>query len=82
MPDNSKRSTPKEFLIVSLPDKSEAGATLRLLAVKKSQSEAERAIVKLDSSILGRVAVLERKALYVRQPAVESSASEEAITKN
>jgi hypothetical protein len=68
-----------EFLVVSLPDNVAAGSTLRLLGAYKSRANAEKGLTELDPSVLGRVAVLERKALYSRRPAVESVPLEEPI---
>jgi hypothetical protein len=45
---------------------------LRLLRIVSTFKAAEKAIEDLDSSTLGRVAIVERKALYERRPAVES----------
>lgn len=78
-PKAAKRSEPKEFLIVALPDNASVGATLRLLGFRQSLSAAEKAIAELDAGTLGRVAVLERKVLYVRRPAVENVAVAEPI---
>lgn len=69
----------KEFLVVAIPDRAEAGATLRLLAVEASVEAAKRAVAKLDPGTLGRIAVLERRAMYRRQQAVENVEIDEAI---
>lgn len=85
MPDNAKKKgkgPPREFLVVSLPSDAQVGATLRLLAVSGTQASAEKAVRLLDPGTLGRVAILERKSLYDRKPAVESTEINEAIAKN
>lgn len=82
MPASSEESAPKEFLVVTLPDDAKPGATLRLLNAHGTLGAAEKAVASLDPGILGRVAVLERKSLYVRRPAVESSALSEPIVKS
>jgi hypothetical protein len=81
MPERAANQPPAEFLIVSLPDSVEPGATLRLLRIEKGFSAAQKAIGALDAGALGRVAVLERKALYRRQAAVESVELSEPISK-
>jgi hypothetical protein len=79
MTEESKGAAPKEFLLVAIPDRAEAGATLRLLGVAGSLSEAEKRVDELDAGTLGRIAVLERKALFVREPAVRTLAVTDAI---
>ena len=81
MAEEAKKSAPREFLVVSLPEPADAGTTLRLLVVAGTQSAAEKILADLDPRTLGRVAVLERKALYVRQPAVETVEVADAIAK-
>ncbi|HEX9864310.1 MAG TPA: hypothetical protein VGC03_05020 [Acidimicrobiia bacterium] len=63
---------PNEFFVVSIPEPAAPGASLRLLRIVSTFKAAEKAIEDLDSSTLGRVAIVERKALYERRPAVES----------
>lgn len=77
MPDQSS----SEFLVVSLPDRVEPGATMRLLEIKPSLSAAKKAVEELEAGTLGRVTVLERKALYRRQPAVENIELSEPLSK-
>jgi hypothetical protein len=72
---------PREFLVVALPDDADVGATLRLLGVAGTPSAAEKLIDELDPRTLGRVAVLERKSLFVRQPAVETVEVTDSIAK-
>jgi hypothetical protein len=81
MAEEGKGSAPREFLVVALPEQAETGATLRLLGVAGTQSAAEKLLADLDPKTLGRVALLERKALYVRQPAVETVEVGDAIVK-
>ncbi len=81
MAEEAKKSTPREFLVVALPEPAEPGATLRLLGVVGTQSAGEKLVADLDAKTLGRVALLERKALYVRQPAVETLEVADAIGK-
>ena len=80
MPDEATSSA-REFLVVAVPDKAEAGTTLRLLGVATTQAAAEKLVSELDPGTLGRVAVLERKGLFVRKPAVETQEVAESITK-
>lgn len=71
----------KEFLVVAIPERAETGTNLRLLGVADTQAAAEKLVAALDAGTLGRVAVLERKGLYVRRPAVETSELAESISK-
>jgi hypothetical protein len=79
MPEAVKE--PKEFLVVSLPDDAQPGATLRLLAVSGTRNGAQAAVAMLDSGTLGRVGILERVAVFVRRPAVENVEIAEPISK-
>lgn len=76
------KPTQKEFLVVSLPDDAKPGATLRLLSIAGTQNAAEKKVNELDPGTLGRVAVLERKTLYVRRPAVENVQLSDPISKS
>lgn len=69
-----------EFLVVSIPDPAAPGASLRLLRVVNTREQAEVAVSDLDSSTLGRVAILQRIALYTRRPTVESLPTNESLT--
>ena len=73
--------TPTEFLVVNLPERVEPGATLRLLAIESTLNAAKKAVDELEAGTLGRVTVLERKALYRRQPAVENIELTDPIAK-
>jgi hypothetical protein len=81
MTDEPKGSAPKEFLLVAIPDRADAGATLRLLGVARSLADAEKQVDELDPGTLGRIAVLERKSLFMREPAVRTVAVVDAIGK-
>jgi hypothetical protein len=81
MTEESRGSAPKEFLLVAIPERAEAGATLRLLGVARSLADAEKQVDELDAGTLGRIAVLERKSLFVREPAVRTVAVTDAIGK-
>jgi hypothetical protein len=80
MPD-AQRPPVREYLVVAVPEKAEAGATLKLLGVATTQAAAEKLVAELDSNTLGRVAVLERKGLFVRKPAVETQELTDVIIK-
>lgn len=75
----SENPPASEFLVVALPERAEPGATFRLLGSAKSASEAEKIVGALDASVLGRVAILERRSLFQRRPAVESVSLSEPI---
>lgn len=76
MPEKPER----EFLLVSLPETVEPGTNLRLLAIAPTAAAAEKAVTELGAGTLGRVAVLERKSLFSRRPAVESIEIDDPIT--
>ena len=80
MPDEATTSA-REFLVVAVPERAEAGATLRLLGVAETQGAAEKLVAGLDPGTLGRVAVLERKGLFVRKPAVETQQVADSISR-
>lgn len=80
MPDQAKPS-PREFLVVAVPEKAEPGATLRLLGIAETQAAAEKLVAGLDPGTLGHVAVLERKGLFMRKPAVETREVSDSIAK-
>ena len=61
-----------EFLVVSIPDKVEPGTTLRVISVLGSLVAAKKAVTEAPSGVTGRVAVLQRRALYDRRPTIES----------
>jgi hypothetical protein len=71
MPEKADRAT-REFLVVGIPENAEPGTNLRLLAVASTAAAAEQAVRELGAGTLGLVAILERKALYARRPAVEN----------
>jgi hypothetical protein len=68
-----------EFLVVAVPDAVEPGTNLRLLTTASTMQAAEKALSELGAGTLGRVAILERKALYARRPAVENIAIDDSI---
>jgi hypothetical protein len=80
MPDEAK-SSPREFLVVAVPDRAEPGTTLKLLGIAETQAAAEKLVGGLDPGTLGKVAVLERKGLFMRKPAVETLEVPESISK-
>jgi hypothetical protein len=75
------RGDSREFLIVSLPEQADVGANLKLIGVAGSQAAAEKQVAQLDAGIQGRVAVLERRSLFVRRSAIETVALTGAISK-
>ena len=82
MPGAREGPEPSEFLVVSLPDAADVGSTLRLLGISKTRAQAEKSVSELDPSTLGRVAILERKALFSRRQAVESVPLSDPIGKD
>jgi hypothetical protein len=82
MPEAANPEQPTEFLVVAIPEKADAGANLRLLGIAADQAAAEKMVNELDSGTLGRIAVLERKRLFVRRPAVQTTTVGDAIAKS
>jgi hypothetical protein len=70
---------PAEFWVVAIPEDAGPGASLRLLDVKATAEAARKALTDLPSDITGRVAVLERSVLFVRELAVTTSETEAAV---
>lgn len=66
--------------MVAIPDPAAPGASLRLLRVVSTMKQAEQAVADLDSATLGRVAIVQRIALYDRRPAVENVPSADPLT--
>ncbi len=70
-----------ELLIVALPGRLESGSMLQVLGVASSLAEAERQVQDMDVSVLGRVAVLEKRKLFHRRHSVVSVEVDEPIVK-
>jgi hypothetical protein len=70
---------PTEFWVIAVPEDAGPGTSLRLLDVKPTESDARKTVASLSSDITGRVAVLERSVLFVREMAVTVSESEAAV---
>jgi hypothetical protein len=72
-------SEPAEFLVFDIGTGARVGGSYSLLGVANSQKKAEELIKGLPSSSATKVAILERKAVLSRKPAVELSPSSERI---
>jgi hypothetical protein len=70
---------PTEFWIVSVPSSATPGASLGLLDVKDTSEKAKAAVDKLPTDVVGRVAILERIALFQREMAVKTTETEEPV---
>ncbi len=75
----AEKTAKKEFLIVALPDTVETGVNLRLLGVESTQASAEKVLESLGAATLGRVAIVERKSVFIRRTAVESVEVDESV---
>ena len=61
-----------EFLLLSVGEGVRVGGTLRMLAAAGSEEEVKRKLEELEASVTGRIAVVEIKQLYERQPVVQN----------
>jgi hypothetical protein len=61
-----------QFLILMVPDPVKSGSMLRLLGTAKSDADAQQRLQNLDSSVTGRVAIVEVKSVYDRRPAIQN----------
>jgi len=61
-----------QFLILLVPEAVKTGSMLRLLATAKSDADAQQHLQNLDSSVTGRVAIVEVKSVYDRRPAIQN----------
>lgn len=77
----SEKDTAAEFLVVAIPDGAAPGGNLRLLGVEPTRAAAEKVVMEMGAGTLGRVAILERSALFDRRPAVESVPVDEPIVR-
>jgi hypothetical protein len=62
----------QQFLILSFAEGLRAGGNVRVVSSSKSEDEARSRLEGLDSSVLGRIAVVEVKQVFERKPAVEN----------
>lgn len=60
------------LLVVTVAEGLKLGGTLRVLAAADSEDEVQLKLEGLDNTVLGRVAVVEVKAVYERRPAVQN----------
>jgi hypothetical protein len=61
-----------EFLVLSVGQRARIGGTLRVLASAGTEEEASTQLDALETSVLGRVVVVEVKQQYERRPAVQN----------
>jgi hypothetical protein len=61
-----------QFLLLSVPEGLKTGGTVRVTGAAATEGGAQQELENLDSSILGRVAVVEVKQVYERRPAVQN----------
>jgi hypothetical protein len=73
-PDTSGRKTVagSEFLVLLVGERARIGGTLRVLASAATEEEANTKLDTLETSVFGRVAVVEIKQQYERRPAVQN----------
>jgi hypothetical protein len=70
---------PVEFWIIAVPEDAAPGATLRLLDVAATEADAKKVAADLPSDITGRVVVLQRSVMFIREVAVTTTETEVAI---
>jgi len=68
-----------EFLLLSIGEGARVGGTVRVVASASSEEDAQSKLEALEASVLGRVAVVEIKQLYDRQPAVQNIPSDSLL---
>jgi len=68
-----------EFLLLSIGEGARVGGTVRVVASAVSEEDAQSKLEQLEASVLGRVAVVEVKQLYERQPAVQNIPSDNPL---
>jgi hypothetical protein len=70
-----------EFLILRIGTDPRIGSTLQLVGVSKTLAEAKKTVAQLTSSGAQRLAILEKKAVLERQPAITIKEVESNIVK-
>lgn len=70
---------PQEFWVISVPPNAVPGSSMSLLDVKDSVEKARDAIEKLPTDVVGRVAILERKAMFDREMAIKTVETEDPV---
>lgn len=62
----------QQFLLLSFTEGMMAGGSARVVAASASEDAARTRLEGLDSSVMGRVAVVEVKQVFDRRPAVQN----------
>lgn len=61
-----------EFLILWIRDSVRVAGSVKVVGVATSEAEAEGRLTELDAATTGRVAIVEVKKVFDRQPTIES----------
>jgi|SRR5688572_4366493 len=59
-----------EFLTVAMGEDLRVGSSIRIIGVSESEQEAKKSLESLTEGGTGRVAILEKKGVFERRPAV------------
>lgn len=70
---------PMEFLVFDIGAGAKVGGSYSLLGVAETQAKAEELVRALPSASATKVAILQRKAVLTRKPAVELSPSSDRV---
>ncbi len=77
---NPPRKNPSgEFLVVALPARLEAGSMLQVIGLAPTIEEATQQVESLDATVLGRVAILEKRKLFIREQSIVSIETDDPI---
>jgi hypothetical protein len=68
-----------EFMVVALADDLRVGSSIRIIGVSETEADAKKLLEGLGDASTGRVAILEKKAVFSRRPAVVVTLSSENI---
>ena len=62
----------QQFLLLSFAEGLKAGGSARVLAGSPTEDDAHTRLAALDSSVMGRIAVVEVKQVFERKPSVQN----------
>lgn len=77
--NSSEPNTPREFLIVTASKDITIGSSMRIIGVANSEKNAQASLRDLNTSGAGRIAILERKGVFDRRPAMVVTEVDEPI---
>lgn len=69
----------QQFLLLSFTEGMKAGGSARVVAASPTEDAARTRLDGLDSSVMGRIAVVEVKQVFDRKPAVQNLPVDEPV---